>query len=662
MVMIFLGLVLTSGLQAESVQFKDANLKAAVEQKLGVTNPTPEDMLSLKLLYADNLGIIDLTGLEYAINLKQLRLYGNNLIDITPLQNLVNVESLTLGVNQIVDVSPLSNMNLLTNLAISGNRIHDISPLASLINLRSLNLAWNDNIADVSPILSMPNLTFVNFDGSPIGDDGTNLLIIAGLIQLEHLGVANCNIPNLNFLSGLQNLKYLALFNNSLTDIGVIANLSNLEILRLNINGITDVSALMNLQHLLSLEIQDNPLSFKAFCEQIPQIIRNNPDLKLAIDPNPYFPEYPGDLPGTTCGVDLQDLLLLASWWMQGLPTNMLKLDLAPEPRDGRIDLQDFSVVAQDWLKSMMEDDSLDDMVSIPAGTFQMGDHKNEGATDERPVHTITVNSVAMGKYEISHGLYCAFLNSALQQGLITVTNGVVYQTGSGTSYPYCDTSTISSDSHIVYNGVSFSVRTKGGRDMSNDPVVFVSWYGAVAYCNWRSQKEGLPLCYNLSGWTCDSNKKGYRLPTEAEWEHAARGGLSGKRFPWGDTITHSQANYISRTNESYDVSPTRSYHPIWNDGIMPYTAPVGSFSPNGFSLNEMTGNVWEWCNDWYSGTYYSASPNSNPKGPLTGTGRVFRGGGWYHNSYYCRVSVRPNHVPGNRYISLGFRVVLDLE
>lgn len=91
MVMIFLGLVLTSGLQAESVQFKDANLKAAVEQKLGVTNPTPEDMLSLKLLYADNLGIIDLTGLEYAINLKQLRLYGNNLIDITPLQNLVNV-------------------------------------------------------------------------------------------------------------------------------------------------------------------------------------------------------------------------------------------------------------------------------------------------------------------------------------------------------------------------------------------------------------------------------------------------------------------------------------------------------------------------------------------------------------------------------------------
>jgi sulfatase modifying factor 1 len=295
-----------------------------------------------------------------------------------------------------------------------------------------------------------------------------------------------------------------------------------------------------------------------------------------------------------------------------------------------------------------------------------MGNSTNasEGWEDELPVHTATLDSFAMGKYEMTNEQYCAFLNSAQSQGLITVISGKVYQSGSGTSYLYCDTSTSSSYSQIVYSNNTFSVRIKGGRDMTNDPMVMVSWYGAVAYCNWRSQQEGKQICYDLSTWNCDFSKKGYRLATEAEWEYAARGRLSGNRFPWGDTITHSQANYYSWWNGGvpyfpYDLNPVEGYHPTWNDGVLPYTSQVGSFPANGYGLYDMAGNVWEWCNDRYSEIYYSSSPTNNPTGPVTGSNRVARGGN-YGGANYCRVSCRNNYNPIYRGNGYGFRVVLD--
>jgi sulfatase modifying factor 1 len=233
----------------------------------------------------------------------------------------------------------------------------------------------------------------------------------------------------------------------------------------------------------------------------------------------------------------------------------------------------------------------------------------------------------------------------------------VVYKAGSGTSYPYCDTSTSSSYSQIAYSGGVFSVRTKNGRAMSNDPMAEVSWYGAVAYCNWRSWQEGKEQCYDLSTWNCDFSKKGYRLATEAEWEYGARGALAGGRFPWGNTISHSQANYYSSSSYSYDVSPTRGYHPNWDD-VSPYTSPGGSFAANGYGLYDMAGNVWEWCNDWYSS--YSSASQTNPTGPTSGTYRVLRGGGWYYNAYHCRVARRYYGRPTYRSYYLGFRIVLD--
>jgi formylglycine-generating enzyme required for sulfatase activity len=336
---------------------------------------------------------------------------------------------------------------------------------------------------------------------------------------------------------------------------------------------------------------------------------------------------------------------------------------------DCRVDFADFAVFAEGWLRDFEVfavfaeqwlTEGIMGMVSIPAGTFQMGDSIGDGGSNQRPVHTVTLDSFAMGKYEITNGQYCIFLNSAYPSQL-KVVNGIVYASGdTANSFPYCDTSSYNSNSQIAFSNNTFSVRTKGAREMSNDPMVRVSWYGSVAYCNWRSQQEGREQCYNLSTWTCDFTKKGYRLATEAEWEYAARGGLSGKRFPWGDTITHSQANYLSDNSYSYDISLTRGHHPAWNDGILPYTSPVGSFPANGYGLYDMAGNAWEWCNDRYGG--YSAGSQSNPIGPTTGSSRVLRGGLWSFNAAYCAVTYRASHTPFNRYSDVGFRLVLDFQ
>jgi formylglycine-generating enzyme required for sulfatase activity len=233
--------------------------------------------------------------------------------------------------------------------------------------------------------------------------------------------------------------------------------------------------------------------------------------------------------------------------------------------------------------------------------------------------------------------------------------------------------------SYATNHGYSFV--NPGTDKAANYPVETVDWYDCVKWSNARSQQADLtPVYYTDAGFTqvytngevdavyVNWTNSGYRLPTEAEWEKAARGGLSGRRFPWGNIITENLANYYgSPGSPAYDLGPS-GYNSIGSvGGTSPATSPVGSFAANGYGLYDMAGNVLEWCWDWYAGpTYPVGSPylgGSNPTGAGPGSYvRVLRGGSWYYVASYARCACRNDSVPASAdSFYFGFRCVRGL-
>jgi formylglycine-generating enzyme required for sulfatase activity len=274
-----------------------------------------------------------------------------------------------------------------------------------------------------------------------------------------------------------------------------------------------------------------------------------------------------------------------------------------------------------------------DGFALIPGGSFQMGDAL-DGDSDA-PVVTVAVSAFYMGQYEVTKAEWDEVRTWGLSNGYTDLPSG-------------------------------------GGK-AADHPVHSINWYAMVKWCNARSEMEGRTPCYTVSGSTyrtgssdgvvCDWTATGYRLPTEAEWEKAARGGATGQRFPWGATISHANANYRGDGDRySYDANPFTDlrYHPDYDSGDTPYTSAVGSFAANGYGLYDMAGNVWEWCWDWYASSSYSDGA-ADPRGAASGSNRVLRGGSWINDASYCRVADRiVNDYPSNSFNSVGFRVALS--
>lgn len=264
----------------------------------------------------------------------------------------------------------------------------------------------------------------------------------------------------------------------------------------------------------------------------------------------------------------------------------------------------------------------------IPAGAFRMGPTSGDTDSGPQPV-TVTVSAFFIAKYEVTKAKWDEVRTW-------------------GGSNRYTD------------------LRIGGGK-AGDHPVNAISWFDAVKWCNALSQKDGLTPVYTIGGAVMKTGKSepaanwsanGYRLPTEAEWEKAARGGVSGKRFPWGsDTISHSQANYYASQAVSYDLSGLfNNFHPTYSIGLEPYTAPVGSFLANGFGLHDMAGNVHEWCWDWRASTYVNNA--NDPKGAPSGAHRLLRGGSWSLNASYVRAASRYSDTPETPNLYAGFRLV----
>jgi len=247
-----------------------------------------------------------------------------------------------------------------------------------------------------------------------------------------------------------------------------------------------------------------------------------------------------------------------------------------------------------------------DNMVFVEGGTFTMGN--DNGGKDEKPIHSVTVSSFYIGKYEVTHDEYIKFMNTVGASSKGSYNGDKLINIGDERSA-------------IGYKNKTFHF--EGNRFAKNIkcPVTEVTWHGAYEYCRW----------------------KGGRLPTEAEWEYAARGGNKSQDYKYSGSDTINEVTWYSS-----------------NSGNR--THPVGIRVPNELGIYDMSGNVWEWCNDWYDSRYYKRSPSENPIGLWSGFYRVERGGGWFSHSKDCRVSNRSNGDPSQSHDSVGFRLCMTAQ
>lgn len=329
-------------------------------------------------------------------------------------------------------------------------------------------------------------------------------------------------------------------------------------------------------------------------------------------------------------------------------------------------------------LMSCKQQSHPDNMVFVKGGVYEMGDVFNEGEDNEKPVHQVKVDDFYLGKYEVTVKEFRVFIKETAYETsaegpkdwqkqlelleeirrlyeakernktkIAEISRKILFYGGSG----YWKT-----DNNTWDYSVDFYWQNPGFEQSDMDPVICISWVDAIHYCNWMSNRENLPVAYDIDteelldehGNPKEDIKKvkGYRLPTEAEWEYAAR--ERGKKILFGNGENIARSSQINFDADRGDFSY------LEKGEFHKKTIPVGSFKPNNLGLYDMSGNAWEWCCDYF-GSYSSKSQKNTYKS--TGFNRVIRGGRWGGNAFEIRVFARDDYLSNNRCNNSGFRI-----
>lgn len=629
---------------AQEVLIPDPNLNAVVREALQkpVGPLTPQDMLSLTGLSAIFRNITNVQGLEAAQNLVSLDLQDNGITEVNILTNLTKLTVLDLSENRFSRLTIPGGMTNLMTLRLENGRLTNLSLSEGLTNLTSLRVGFNQ-LSDLALPADMTNLTEL----SAFQNQLTNLTLPPSLANLGTLNLDGNHLSSLQLPAGLTKLSFVALGGNQLTSFTVLADMTNMTALRINDNQLTNLTLCTGLNHLSLLVASRNQLSSLTFPPGLSSLafleLSSNQFTNLTLPPDmqQLIALFVADNPLTAFvlseplaatgmasvvdslghqGVSVFTYPLIAQLVRPLMVIGAFKFAITGPPGDyivlgstnlttwrmegvarnpvGSVNFHDATISAspQKFYRVQLLQSAPESMEFVPANTFPLGSPTNEVGhrTDESPQTLVTLSrGFWISKFLVTQGDYLAVTGSNPSQ------------------FP---------------------------GDL-NRPVESVSWFAASNYCALLTQQD-----FAAGRIPAGSH---YRLPTEAEWECAARAGTTN-RFYYGE-----DSGLTGLTN--------RAWYGL-NSGFT--TRPVGQKLPNAWGLFDMEGNVWEWCQDWYG--LYPGGSVTDPQGPPSNSigFKVIRGGAWESSDLDCR-SARRSIEAASPFISdfiIGFRVVLVIE
>lgn len=629
---------------AQEVSIPDPNLNAVVREALGKPNGplTQSDMLSLTNLGAIFRSITNVQGLEAAQNLVALDLQDNRITNVNILTNMTRLELLDLSENRFPTLT-LPRLTNLTTLRLENGRLTNLSLSAGLTRLTSLRVGFNQlsslalpadmtNLTELSAFQnqltnltlppSLPNLGTLNLDGNQLprlqlpagltklsfialgGNQLTSFVVPADMTNLAALRINDNQLTNLTLSAGLNHLSLLVASRNPLHNLTLPPGLTSLAFLELNDNQLTNLTLPPDMQQLVGLFLADNPLTTFVLSETLAATglaslvdsfrtqgipVFTYPLIARLVQPLMFPGSFKFGITGPPGVYSVLGSTNFVTWSAVGVASNPL----------GSVIFHDVTtnVLPQKFYRVLLQGPPTN-MVFIPPNTFTMGSPTNEPDRNifEGPQATVTLTrGYWIGKYEVTQSEYLAV-------------------TGENPS------------------------------DFPGDlrrPISSVTWFDATNYC-WKLTQQELAAGRIPPG-------SQYRLPTEAEWECAARAGTT-TRFSYGD----DDQNYTSLTNYAWFLD-------LGHIDLIVH--PVGQKLPNPWGIYDMHGHVWEWCQDWYGDQVGGVQTDpTGPPGPVQFDRKVMRGGAYDYPNNDCRSAsrfFRPANQPDS---DLGFRVVLVTE